>query len=234
VPVAPLASPANLPLPTPQGTLIGEGGYLAYQTRGLDVRPTAQRLRVLKNEDFAPFWPAASRRTPPSWRNSYAFRREGGAPVLRVQLFSQPPVVQAVQDVRLRVDGRIARFRAAVELTAPQNDLSLAEWDLVGPQPPTVSGVTGAGVAQLGARAAAACSCGWTKRAARPGSTSSAGCRWRNRGTGRASTCCAYGWSAPRRRRRRCASPAPRVWPWRRRGWATSCRCPDSSRAIPN
>jgi hypothetical protein len=147
VPTKPLVSPMALPLPTPQGTLVGEGGYLAYRARALDVRPAPQRLRSIKNEDFAPFWPAGSRPTTAVLTHAYAFRRDGGAtPVLRVQTLSLPSTVQTVQDVRVRVDSRLARFRAAVELSGAQNDLSFAEWDLVAPQPVTVSGVTGAAI----------------------------------------------------------------------------------------
>ena len=48
-----------------------------------------------------------------------------------------------MQEVRARIDGRLVRMRANVELTAPQNDLSFAEWELLGPQAVTISAVVG-------------------------------------------------------------------------------------------
>ena len=108
VAAAPLSSQTPLSLPTPQGTLVGEGGYLAYQARGLDVRPNPQKMRVIKNDDFAPFWPAASRPNTAAFVHCYAFRHDGGpAPVLRVQVVAQPPAVQVAQEVRVRVEGRL-------------------------------------------------------------------------------------------------------------------------------
>ena len=144
VPASPFASTTVLPLPVPQGTATGDG-FLAYHESGLDVtRAGMQRLRIIKPEVFAPFWPAASRPNTNSLTYCAAFHREADQPpLLRVQLRPQAPPVQAVQDIRFRIDGRIARMRAAVELTTAQNDLSYAEWELQSPQAVIVSGVAG-------------------------------------------------------------------------------------------
>ncbi len=113
---------------------------------GLDVRPAVQRLRPIKSEDFGPFLPATSRPDTASFTRCTHSAVMAAAPVLRVQVFPQPSPVQALQDLRMRVDGRLARFHATVELTTPQNDLSFFEWDLLSQQPLTIASVTGAGV----------------------------------------------------------------------------------------
>ena len=105
-----------------------------------------QRLRQIRNEEFAPFWPTATRPNPATLSYSASFRRELGAPSLRLRVRQQPSAVQVVHDVRLRIDGGLARLRVTAELTAPRNDLSLAEWELQGPQPLTISTVSGADV----------------------------------------------------------------------------------------
>jgi hypothetical protein len=144
VPAVPLASTTTLPLPTPQGSPSGDS-YLAYRVLGLDVqRPSAQRLRVIKKEEFAPFWPDASRPSSASLAYCAAFKRESGqGPVLRVQMRQHAPPVQALQDVRFLLDGRMARLRASIQLTTPRNDLSLAEWELQSPQGVTISSISG-------------------------------------------------------------------------------------------
>jgi hypothetical protein len=147
VPSAPLPPTTALPLPTPQGTPAPDAAYLGYRSQGLDVqRVAAQRLQAIKPEGFAPFWPDATRPDPAAFTYCASFRREGGAaPVLRVQLRPAAPAVQAVQELRLRVDGRVARLFATAELTSPHDDLSFVEWDLQSPQPLTVSAVSGDG-----------------------------------------------------------------------------------------
>jgi len=55
-----------------------------------------------------------------------------------------PPVVQAVQEVSLRLGRQQAELRATVELTAPNKDLALVEWDVQVPGGAwTVAGVFG-------------------------------------------------------------------------------------------
>src|SRR5262249_37843929 len=146
VPSAPLPPATALPLPTPRGTPVADGGaYLGYRAQGLDVQHVVvQRLQPIKPEGFAPFWPEATRPDAAAFTYCASFRREGGAPpVLRVQLRPPAPAMQAVQDLRLRVDGRLARMVATAELTTPHNDLSFVEWELQSPQPLTISAVAG-------------------------------------------------------------------------------------------
>jgi hypothetical protein len=151
VPVAPLTPATSLPLPTPQGTRAAtDGGFLAYRAQGLDVSrvPPLPLFTAIKPEAFAPFWPEASRPNPAALTYCAAFRRDKTTPAaLRVQLRPPPAALQAVQELNLaRVDTRLARFRANVELTTPANDLAFVEWALESPQPLTISAVAGPNV----------------------------------------------------------------------------------------
>src|SRR5262249_57361708 len=68
VPRTPLAATVTLPLPTPQGSPLPRGSFLAYRTQGLEAHDVpGGRLRVtgINAADFAPFWRAPPPPRPP-------------------------------------------------------------------------------------------------------------------------------------------------------------------------
>ena len=149
-PRRPLPASFVLPLPSPQGTpLRDKGAYLAYRTRGLDVeRVNPFGVTGVPPEEFAPFWPAASRPDPRTLAYASTLLREDESrpPVLGLKVRPSPPAAHARLDMEVRVGAQQADVRATAVLSAPDGDLSLVQWDMQSPQPLTVTGVSGPNV----------------------------------------------------------------------------------------
>ena len=149
-PRGPLPASFVLPLPSPEGTpLRDKGAYLAYRTQGLDVeRVNPFGVTGVPPEEFAPFWPAASRPDPRTLAYASTLLREGESrpPVLGLKVRPSPPAAHARLDLEVRVGARQADVRATAKLSAPDGDLSLVQWAVQTPQPFTVTGVTGPNV----------------------------------------------------------------------------------------
>jgi hypothetical protein len=149
VPRSPWAGAVLLPIPRPHGQPMAQAlAYLAYRTQGLeDVRTNFLRLTGISNDKFAPFWPAASRPAASSLAYASTFRREQGqGPELRLQLRPLTPRLQAVQEIKLLVGPRQAEVKAHIELTAPNRDLSVVEWEFSPGKGLVVAEVRGADV----------------------------------------------------------------------------------------
>ncbi len=148
VPRAPLPAAVTLPLAVPAGELLPAESYLAYRTQGVEVEagpegtPKVELLRVtgIQPKSFAPFWPASSRPDPATLAYACTVRKD---PVLRLHLRRAPAVVDAKQEVRLRVGARRAEMKAEATLTAPGKDLAFVEWQVQSARPITIVGVGG-------------------------------------------------------------------------------------------
>jgi hypothetical protein len=153
VPRGPWSGTVLLPIPRPHGQPTAQvPGYLAYRTQGLESTLTNfLRITAIRNEEFAPFWPAATRPTASSLTYASSFRRDpSGArqqdPELRVQLRPLAPHLHAAQEIRLRVGPRQAEVSAHIELTAANRDLSVVEWAITPAPGFVVAEVRGADV----------------------------------------------------------------------------------------
>jgi hypothetical protein len=133
-----------LPLPVPQGTPLPGDSYLAYRLQGLEAR-RGQLLGVtgIRAEEFAPFWPSASRPEPRDL--AYACTVAPNA-LLELHLLHPDPVVDVIQEVRIQAGLRQLHLRASATLRNPNRDLAVVEWELHGSQPLTVLRVAGPNV----------------------------------------------------------------------------------------
>ncbi len=139
-----------LPLPVPRNVESTER-YLAYRLDGLKGEASSlQSVTNVKPDEFVKLYNAVStRKYPPKDPHptyACAFRREGGgntAP-LRLQIQLPEAVEHAVQDISWRVGVQQADLRATAQLTAPNGDLALVEWQI--PQAVHLSSLTGRGV----------------------------------------------------------------------------------------
>jgi hypothetical protein len=137
VPRGPWSGGVLLPVPRPHGQpAAGALGYLAYRAQGLEAtRTNFLRLTGIRNDEFAPFWPTATRPAASSLAYASTFRRDPSGnrqqdPELRLQLRPLPTQLHAEQEVRLRVGPRQAEVLAHLELTAVNRDLSVLEIDI--------------------------------------------------------------------------------------------------------
>ena len=137
----------------PEGGRFGrpKASFLAYRTRGLTVErvnPVGVTGIPYPFEDFAPFWPAATRPDPHSLAYASTLSREDGGrpPVLGLTVRPAAPADAARVDVELRVGPTQADLRATAVLTAREGGLSLVEWQERSAQPFTVTGVAGPNV----------------------------------------------------------------------------------------
>jgi hypothetical protein len=149
VPRAPWASGGLLPIPRPHGQPASQAlSYLAYRAQGLEAaRTNFLRLTGIRNDEFAPFWPASSRPAPASLAYASTFRRDpGNPPELRLQLRPMPVHVEADQEITFDVGPRQVEVKARVDLQSAGNDLSLVEWHIPSDRPFVVSDVRGADV----------------------------------------------------------------------------------------
>ncbi len=158
-PRAPLPTSFVLPLPAPQGRPIREkGAYLAYRVRGLEVeRVNPLGVTGIRPEEFAPFWPAASRpddvwsRPDPhtlAYASTILREDDNHPPILGLKIRPSAPAAHARVDMEVRVGPHQADVRATAVLTAPDGDLSLVQCEVRSPQPFTVTGVVGPKVRQ--------------------------------------------------------------------------------------
>jgi hypothetical protein len=141
VPHTPLPATVTLPLPIPVGDLLPADSFLAYRTQGVEARQE-QLLRVtgIQLKDFAPFWPTSSHPDPATLAYACTVRKD---PVLRLHLRRAPAVVDATQEVTLRIGARRAELQATATLSAPGKDLAFVEWQVQSAQPVTIVGVSG-------------------------------------------------------------------------------------------
>ena len=88
VPRVPWAGPLLLPIPRPHGEAAKALSYLAYRAQGLQAaRTDFLRLRGIRNDEFAPFWPASSRPASSSLTYAGAFHHDPRLfPRLQLQL----------------------------------------------------------------------------------------------------------------------------------------------------
>ncbi|HKB40992.1 MAG TPA: hypothetical protein VKD72_31485, partial [Gemmataceae bacterium] len=144
----PGAAGVTLPVPRPHGTPLPQEGYLAYRLQGLEAR-RIDNLRVegVKPDAFpAFFWQTAGRGGTPAY--TCRILREGTeGPKLTLAVRPAP----ARRDGKLNVHWRIgngtpttagrADFSAVLDLSAPDGDLALVEWEV--PAGVEVAAVTG-------------------------------------------------------------------------------------------
>jgi hypothetical protein len=140
-PRAPLPAKLVLPLPMPQGAPPSGDAYLAYSLQGLEAR-RGKLLSVtgIRPEEFAPFWPSASR---PSPRDLAYACTVGPNALLELHLDRPAAVVDAVQEVAIHAGTHQALVQAKATLTIPNRDVPCIEWELHAAQPLTVLRVTG-------------------------------------------------------------------------------------------
>ncbi len=155
IPRHPLPARLTLPLPTPRGQPLKDGGYLAYRTAG---RVEAQRQLTLnltglgRTEAFAPFWPKASQPALATLDYACVFSSgDGKRPVLPLHLRPLAPVVTAQQEITVTVRRQQADLKATLDLATADGNLAVVVWDIRPAQTRwyqpyrtlTVAGVTG-------------------------------------------------------------------------------------------
>ncbi len=159
-PRAPWPASFALPLPSPilSDAAGGKGvrptaSYLAYRTHGLSVERVnpvgVTGLTALEN--FAPFWPAATRPDPRSltYAATLSHEDENHAPGLGLTVRPAAPADDARVDVEVHVGPTQADVRAAAVLTARDGAPSLVEWQVrsaAGAPAFTATAVTGPAV----------------------------------------------------------------------------------------
>jgi hypothetical protein len=133
---------ATLPVPQPHGTPLPREGYLAYRLQGLEARSIDNRRveGILPAEFPLFFWQAAGRGAAPAY--TCRIVPEGTArPRLTLEVWPAPPRRQGTLAISWQVGRAQADFRAALDLSAPNGDLTLIEWEI--PAGVEVSAVAG-------------------------------------------------------------------------------------------
>ena len=134
VPRSPFTTALTLPLPTPRGQAVKEGGYLAYRTDGqVDAQrqPTLNLTGLAPKDPFAPFWPKVNRPSHASFDYACVFgSADGKRPILPLHLRLVAPLTAVHQDITVTVRAHQADLVAKLDLTSASGDLAMVQWDL--------------------------------------------------------------------------------------------------------
>jgi hypothetical protein len=145
VPRTSWASRGMLPVPEPKGQPAAQAlSYFAYRTRGLEAtRIDFLRLTGIRNDEFAPFWPADSRqKVIQTLAYASTFRRDpGNPPQLHLQLHPLAVRVNGEQEITFDIGPRQVEVKARLDLRAATNDLSVVEWNIRSDRPFVVASV---------------------------------------------------------------------------------------------
>jgi hypothetical protein len=137
VPRQPFGRTVTLPFPTPLEAQLGQG-FLAYRTDGVEASMAnhhaisgIEREQLAKTfaESFAQPWKAVRQEDVPAPTRAF-WRGKGGV----LHLILRPPFsqVRAQQEIAWQIGPRQALLHATAKLTAPDNGLSVIEWDVPG------------------------------------------------------------------------------------------------------
>jgi hypothetical protein len=134
-PRGPLVAGEQLPLPLPRASQI-DNGLVACQITDLDGGIQTQGLTATgrEREQFAESWRLnvlGDPRLTGLPTHAFSFdRATTGAPSIKLNMHYTSPRLQGSQQIEWNLSGDQAECKAVIQLSAPNGDLSLVEWDV--------------------------------------------------------------------------------------------------------